>query len=155
MSEGHFRIDVADFLTAYFRLLDRVLGPLLASLGLPIPDLRLRPSGSIDERLQKIEAAKENLLESLAALDELKIEADENKLALQSALQSIASLEKKKIETQKEVEALRQVADLDASALKKLFDVPTPARIWRERLYGLVTGVFASLIATFVWAQVT
>lgn len=58
----------------YFRALDKLFtlafGPLLG--GAVIAELRLRPSGTIDERLTKIEAAKQNLLESLDALDDLR-----------------------------------------------------------------------------------
>ncbi|MDP3783270.1 MAG: hypothetical protein Q8Q79_10160, partial [Sphingopyxis sp.] len=102
-----------------------------------------------------IEAAKQNLLESLDALDDLKAEADQNKRELQSALETIAMIEQKKVAAQNELDSLQQLADLDATALKKLFDVPTPGRIWRERLYGLVTGIVASLIAALLWQLAT
>lgn len=113
--------------------------------------LNVGQSGSIDERLAKIELAKQNLLESLAALDELKAQADENKRSLEEALANIAELETQKTAAQQELNTLKSVADLDAIALKKLFDVPTPSRIWRERFYGLLTGVIASIIAAVVW----
>ncbi|WDA41534.1 hypothetical protein [Erythrobacter sp. BLCC-B19] len=144
---------IVSFLNDYFRLLDRIFSLLFGSLWPKsvFSELRANPGGTIDERLAKIEVAKQNLLEGLSALDELKLEADQNKKTLASALETIRELESKKTEAQEELNALRQVADLDTATLKKLFDVPTSGRIWRERFYGLLTGIVASLIAAYLW----
>ena len=144
---------LARILSKYFDILDFIFAPIFPRT---IRDVMLsaadaQTKGSIDERIAKIDAAKSNLMESLEALDELKAQAAANKEEMQRALLAIEQLEKQKTVAQTELNTLKSVSELDSSALKKLFNVPTSSRIWLERFYGLITGILASIIAAYVW----
>jgi hypothetical protein len=140
-------------ISAYFDALDSAVVAVLKLFGIERPSIQFGAAPvDIDQRLAKIEVARAALVESLQAVDFLKSQAEENKQELARALETIAQLEIQKSTKQRELETLHRVAELDTGALKKLFAVPTEARIWRERIYGLASGVIGSLIAAGVWA---
>ena len=143
-------------LSSYFRALDVLIGPFfghtfekLIRNALPVPEK------SIDERLAKIEVARAALLESLQAMEDLKVQAGENKRELAEALSRIEVLKEERLSAEREVDALRTVAKVDAGALKRLFEVPGQGRIWRERFYGLLSGILGSIIAALLWEWAT
>ena len=72
----------------YFELIEKILRRVKISkvniLGLEIS--LDEDKGSIDERIKKIEAAKQNLLDGLSAIKELEKEAEKNKYELENAL---------------------------------------------------------------------
>ena len=108
--------------------------------------------GSVDERLKKIEIAKQNLLEGLTAIDELKKEAENNKKEVEAALTKLAELQANKSNLQEEVENLQTVISSDVTAFQKLAKVPSDKQIRNERIIGFISGVLASVLASgIVW----
>lgn len=107
---------------------------------------------SVDERIRKIDAAKQNLLDGLTAIDELKNEAETNKKEVENALKRLAELQTNKADLQSEVQDLQKVITSDVSAFQKLANVPSSKQIKKERIIGFISGITASVIASgIVW----
>lgn len=116
----------------------RVIGPGSAGL-------------SIDERIAKLDAAREYFHEGIKAIDELRLSAEDNKKELEESLKKIKYLETQKVSAQEELAALKQIMSADVEAFRKLAGIASPAQIRRERFVGFIAGVFASLIASALW----
>lgn len=136
-----------------------------AVLRLSIPNYR-RPTAfdkfvsgetniSIDERIKKIDSARENLTEAIAAIDELRSQANSNKKDLQDALQRISEAEKQRQSLTEEIATVRQLAQADTQSFRRIIGLPTRADAWRERLIGFASGIIASIIASIIYAVVT
>jgi len=82
--------------------------------------------------------ARQNLLDGINAINELKREAQENKREVAQALQQINELEKDKESLSEELEAIRTVIRSDVEAFRNIARVPTKADIRRESYIGLV-----------------
>jgi len=109
-------------------------------------------SGSIDERIKKIDLAKKNLVEGLSAIEELKTEAQNNQRDAQNALLEIKRLKGDKSNLETELESIKRVIKSDVSTFKKIAGIPTDKEIKRERVMGFITGVFSSIIASgLIW----
>ena len=106
---------------------------------------------SIDERIEKIEAARLNLTEALTAIDELRQAAEDNKVDLAKALQALTDTEGKRADAAKQLEALREIAENDVGAFQRLAGVPSRGDIARERFIGFLFGIAASVIASGIW----
>lgn len=143
---------VARALFFYFELIDRVLLVGLRvkgdSSGFSISLEGISPpAGTIDERIAKIDIARENLAESLRAIDELKVAAEDNKKELQEALAKFQLLEKQKANAEIELQEIKRIAQADVETFRKLAGVPTEPEVRKERIIGFVSGVLASLFA--------
>jgi hypothetical protein len=103
---------------------------------------------TIDERIQKIDKARENLVEGLAAIDELRKSAEENKKELQNAVSQLAQLEDDKQKLEAKLESMREIAHADVRTFRELAGIPSPAAIKRERFVGFLSGILASLAAS-------
>jgi len=105
-------------LTAYFEGIER-------TFGVPgISDTLRRlfgelPEKNIDERIKKIDEARQNLVEGLRAIDELKAAAQENKEELEKALQTLSKVELEKAEAERELGQIRHIAESDVAVFKK------------------------------------
>ena len=115
-----------------------------------LPDLQ--EVGSVDERIKYIDQARENLFAALAAVDELKDSAEQNKKELQIALDQISKARSDKTEAENELQNVRKIAQVDVNTFKTLAGIPSRKQIAWERLIGFVLGVAASLIATLLWS---
>lgn len=107
-------------------------------------------SETVDERIQKIDVAKENLLEGLKAIDELKIEAQTNKRQLQEALENLQKTVQAKQIAEEDLKNIQKVLSSDVTTFQRLIGQPNQAQINKERTVGFVVGVFSSLVASLV-----
>ena len=103
---------------------------------------------SIDDRIRKIDKARENLVDGLAAIDELRRSAEQNKKEVQQALEQLAQLEEDKRNLQAKLESTRQIIGSDVQAFRDIAGIPSPAAVRRERVIGFVSGVVASIVAS-------
>lgn len=110
-----------------------------------------RQNVTIDERIRKIDSARENLQDAISAIDELRVQADTNKRDLTDALKRIEDAEYQKQVIGEELNALKQVAETDTAAFRRIVGLPTKADVWRERLLGFGSGVLASTIASIIF----
>jgi hypothetical protein len=109
-------------------------------------------SSSIDERIKKIDAAKQNLQEGLLAIKELEEEAEKNKQEAKIALDRINQLNSDKNLLLEEVTLIKRVINVDVGAFQKVAGVPTERQIKRERIIGFISGIVASIVATaLIW----
>jgi len=110
-----------------------------------------KPS-SIDDRIKKIELAKQNLLEGLSAIEQLQKEAENNRQEVQQALKKLGELEANKTSLLEEVQSIKEVINSDVSAFQKIARIPDEKQIRRERFIGFVSGIVSSIIATaLIW----
>ncbi|MCB6635478.1 hypothetical protein [Bacteroides faecis] len=138
----------------YFELIEKILRRVKISkvniLGLEIS--LDEDKGSIDERIKKIEAAKQNLLDGLSAIKELEKEAEKNKYELENALIKLSKIKTDKINLEAELNNIKQVISSDVSTFQKLAGVPTEKEKRKERIIGFFSGIIASIIsAGIIW----
>ena len=108
--------------------------------------------GSIDERIKKIETAKQSLLEGLSAIEELEKEAEKNKLELEDVLTKLSEIKKDKTNKETELNNIRQITAADVSAFKILAGVPTENEKRKDKIVAFCYGVAASIIAAgIIW----
>ena len=136
----------------YFELIEKILRRVKISkvniLGLEIS--LDEDKGSIDERIKKIEAAKQNLLDGLSAIKELEKEAEKNKYELENALIKLSKIKTDNLEA--ELNNIKQVISSDVSTFQKLAGVPTEKEKRKERIIGFFSGIIASIIsAGIIW----
>lgn len=110
--------------------------------------------GSIDERIKKIEIAKQNLIDGLSAIKELETEAENNKNEIKKALLEIQKLRVNKDDLEKELNSIKQVISSDVSSFKKIAGIPTEMQKKRERILGFISGVIASVLASGIIALI-
>jgi chromosome segregation ATPase len=107
-----------------------------------------KSTGSIDERIKKIETAKQNLIDGLSAIKELETEAENNKKEVKKALLEVEKLRKNKDSLEKEIDSIKQVISSDVSSFKKVAGIPSESQKKRERFLGFISGIIASLLAS-------
>jgi peptidoglycan hydrolase CwlO-like protein len=142
---------------AYFEILEAIARRLNPRYTRPPVLQKLLNSfsgGSIDERIKKIDIARENLKDALAALDDLGRQAEVSKTELNSAMQKIAEIESEKKQAASELELLKEVVQVDTESFRRIVGLPSGTDVWRERLLGFGSGVLASLLAAFLYASI-
>ena len=72
-------------------------------------------TGSIDDRLKKIDLAKKNLKEGLSAIEELGKEAERNKQEVQKPLSKIQQLTNDKQGLEEELNSIKEVISTDVN----------------------------------------
>ncbi|TIT66270.1 MAG: hypothetical protein E5W90_12990 [Mesorhizobium sp.] len=110
---------------------------------------------TLDERLQKIEVAKANLLEAVEAIEELKIEAEDNRAALAELTKAVTARKSEKDDMDAELASVRSLMELETGTVQRIFRVPTRAQVWAERFVGFLMGVAASLVAAYIYSKLT
>jgi hypothetical protein len=106
---------------------------------------------TVDERLEKIEAAKRNLEDALGAIGELQKSAEENKAELAAAIERLNAAQAQRLVAERELQAVRAIAQNDVAVFQKLAGVPSKIDIAKERVVGFVLGVLASVAASGIW----
>jgi hypothetical protein len=104
---------------SYFDLVDHVVKGLWPGyrrsrfLSALIDSKALGKSSTLDARIRKIDEARENLVEAIEAIDDLRNQADDNKRDLAEALESLSHMEMEKEALGKRIEILSILADTD------------------------------------------
>lgn len=106
---------------------------------------------SLDERLAKIDVARENLAEALRAMDEIRDQAKDNKHALEALNRELEGTSREKENAAKEIETLRSLAQLDIETVRRALGVPTARRRMGELSFSFILGIIASLAAAWIW----
>ncbi|WP_070360943.1 hypothetical protein [Duganella sp. HH105] len=106
---------------------------------------------NIDQRVARLDEARNALMESLQAIDELRREADGNKLDLARVIAELSAVKVDKAEAERELFAVKKAVDVDVEVFRSIARIPDDAQVKRERLIGFVTGVLASVIASAIW----
>lgn len=138
-------------LSLYIEYIARLLRWLRIELGPGVLSIQLveeEAERTLDERIARIDAARQNLVEGINAIDELKREAEKNKKDVTQALKQVAVLERDKASLNQEIQTMRAVLDSDVEAFRKVAGVPSETEIRKERYIGFISGVIASVIAS-------
>lgn len=141
-----------------------ILNPALRDVGLSTLKVRSTRRGvsisvddgpePVDERIAKIELARQSLTEALSAMDELKERAEENKHDLEFLTRQIERAELDKANLSGELQTMKQMAALDSETVRKVLRMPTRVSIWTERVISFLLGVIASTIASLIYEYV-
>jgi len=138
----------------YVELISKIIKKIKVSLNLGFVSVSLGDDtkSSIDERIIKIDEARNNLLEGIKAIDELREEADKNKAESQLAIEQIAALAKDKTSLENELISIKNIINSDIQSFQKIAGVPSPKQIRKERILGFFSGVLASIVAAaIIW----
>ncbi|MEK9970267.1 MAG: hypothetical protein VW600_14100 [Ferrovibrio sp.] len=102
----------------------------------------------IDERIRKLDMARENLVSGLHAIDELKAMAEVNKRDLSEVLARLEMLRQEKDLTERQLEEIKKIAGSDVETFQRIAGVPSSKDKWVERSIGFTAGFVASVLAT-------
>lgn len=122
-----------------------ILGSLGAGLGVDVFDsIVKKESGDVDKRIAKIEAARENLLEALTAIDDIKATAQEHKKESATIQNSVVEIGKERDKLTADKNLLLQMTSAERDRLRDMLGVPTRFQsifIWIGTfLFGAVTS---------------
>lgn len=125
-----------------------LVGSLGGGLGADIFDsIVRRESGDVDKRLAKIEAARENLLEALTAIDEIKATAQEHKRELEVIRNSVVELGNENDRLAADKKLLVQMTSAERERLREMLGVPTRLQ---ATLMWVGTFLFGSISTWFL-----
>jgi ABC-type transporter Mla subunit MlaD len=114
---------------------------------------------TLDKRIQQIERASSSLQDATEAVRELQEIAKSNKAEVEAVLATLAQVKTEKQTAEQELAALRALAEVDVEAFRRVAGVPTQLQIakerFRERAYGFLLGVLASVVASALWWLLT
>lgn len=145
---------------AVFRVLDALLGissgPIakiadkfsVSVFGVEVTgDLNARES--VEQRLARLDEARLALAESLAALDELKKDAEQSKAEYEQTRAALAAALASKQDAEHQLAEVRDIMAGEVSAFRLIAGLPN---VRKERLIGLVIGIVGSAIFSLaVW----
>jgi hypothetical protein len=110
----------------------------------------LDESENIDQRIKKIDLARENLIDGLKAIDELKKAAEHNKSELVVALEQLEKLKNYKKNEEKNLSEIKKIASIDLETFQKVAGIASKKEKTNERIIGFVFGIITSILATII-----
>lgn len=102
-----------------------------------------------DRRLSRLDDARMAMEDGMAALDELKAEAESQQQRHERTLLQLHRTLVSQETAQQKLDAIQEAMKADVDAFRTLHGVGDPRK---ERVIGFWTGVAASVVATIVWA---
>jgi len=108
-----------------------------------------KPQAPIETRLQRLDEAKEALSESLEAIEQLKIEAENTHTRRAQALADLELLLASKQTAEQKLVTIKRAIQQDVTAFQELAGI---SDVWKERTIGFLSGVAASMAASgLIW----
>ena len=140
---------VASAVTSFAKILSRLRvslrGPSL------VIELDATPEDeTIDERIAKLEIARDALATSLTAIAELEDAAKRNKAEAEMALKELGRIHVEKQDVSNEVKAMRHLIRADIDAFRKAAGIPSERQRRKDKVAGFWTGVAASIVASLI-----
>jgi hypothetical protein len=127
-------------------------GSMGISLGIDIVDALVnREKGDVDKRLAKIEAARENLLEALSAIDEIKVAAQEHKKELAEIRSSVEEIGKERDKLTADKDLLVQMTAAEKDRLREMLGVPTRLQSLLIWIGTFVFGCLTTWLVTYAY----
>lgn len=140
----------------FFRLSARLVSVGEIQIGITATRPDDRP---LDDRVAKLEVAREALVESLAAIDQMQTDARVAKDEYATNRRNLQAILESKQDAEAKLADIRAAMKQDVAAFQELAGVPN---LNRERWIAFFAGVLASTIsaalvalATFVWSAFT
>lgn len=106
---------------------------------------------SVDERLAKLDVARESLSEALLALDDLDRQAENQKAEITALLDAAETANENRQIATSDLETVRALASADGEALRRVLGMPTAMQRWIGRALSFFAGVAASLLASYLF----
>ncbi|TPE62184.1 hypothetical protein FJQ54_06535 [Sandaracinobacter neustonicus] len=119
-------------------------GELKVGVFVSRPDKR-----SVDERISKLEVAREALSESLTAIDQLKESAQKVKAEYENSRKELNKILESKQDTDGKLKSIRDAMQQDITTFRELAGVPN---VNRERWIAFLAGILASIISAGIVA---
>lgn len=110
------------------------------------PDELLNREG-VDERIQKLEKVRQDLLAAVDAVKSLEDEAHKNKEELEQLNVQLDKLREDKQTTE-------QLLELPEQSFARVLNKASEGAQWRGLIIGFVLGILASFIATWIWSSI-
>ena len=145
---------LADGIVDPIEMAAEIVSRLFAALppGLLPFSIRIDPATrSIEQRVARLDEARNALMESLQAIDELRDEADRNKHDLARVLDELSAARVDREAAERELSTVKEAVNVDVEVFRSIARIPNEAQVRRERLIGFTTGVLASVIASAIW----
>ena len=143
---------------AYVGIVDYALGSVLRWLGRRLGVIRLGPfllefkdpaKATYEETLHKISDAQKHLSQAVESIDVIRSEFTSEKSRLDSLLEEIGAKRQEYAKAAAELDTARDLLAKDKGRLRSALGLDER----RGRVSGFVAGVFASLVASFLWTE--
>ncbi|MGB0385021.1 MAG: hypothetical protein ACPGWR_09380 [Ardenticatenaceae bacterium] len=109
----------------------------------------------IDVRIAKIDTARDNLLEGIKAIEELRTEAKRNKQEVEQALLQVTMLTENKADLEAEVKSIETVSQVNTEHLRMMLGFPSSKEILIGRLKAFASGIVTSVFGSFIYSYLT
>jgi len=150
---------VANFINeviySIFKIFNSSLRFQVSPSGFKVTVVSPQVTESVDERLKKIDSARQSLTEAISAINELEKDAQTNKQELQKINTNIERAENKKVKLETKLDDFKKLAAIDAKSVREAMGVPSNRELWVQRTVGFIFGVIASLVAAIIWHYVS
>jgi len=120
----------------------------VVALGAETAGVYTRPQRTFEQRLNRLDDAREALKETLDAIDEIKAEAQRNEQRQAVALQALQDTLQSHETAEQKLASIKKLMEVDVSTLREAAGIPN---VGKERLIGAVSAVLCSLVAAGVW----
>ncbi|TBZ20991.1 hypothetical protein [Rhizobium leguminosarum] len=150
MSAGNFSGPTTIVLT---RAMAKILAASFSgAIGISIDEVLVKKeTRDIDSRIAKIETARENLLEAISAIDEIKATAEENKRELAELQKSVTKIGKQKEELTQDRKLLVQLTGAEKDRLRRMLGAPTRFQSIATTVVSFIVGGVASWLLTYAY----
>lgn len=143
-----------------FRAIGLALYSILKDLGLPtrygpldLNHMLKQSNESVDDRIAKLDQARESLSSAIQAINELEEQANSQKRELVNLTIAAHEAELKNTNLQSRMDELRRLSAIDANVVQEAFNIPSRLQRWMERLIGFLLGIAASIIASLIYSH--
>jgi len=134
------------------RLFVEITKRLLAEVGLrPIIGIGPLSDDEVDERLAKLELAKQNMKEALEAIDALEQLAAKNKNEIAELNEMLKRAHTDKVAVSNQIETLKSLASLDSDTVKKALGLPSRTGVVVGWVFSFFLGIATSFSASFLY----
>jgi hypothetical protein len=106
---------------------------------------------SIDARIKKIDAARDNLFDALSAMDDLKRMATENQEELTSLQTAIKAASEEKEGLAKHNDNLKKLSEIEVGSIRTALGIPTRSQVRLGYFVSFIVGLVTTQLFTFVY----
>lgn len=106
---------------------------------------------SMDARIRKIDAARDNLSDALSAMDDLKRMATDNKAELSSLQTALKAASEEKENLAKHNESLKRLSEIETDSIRAAIGIPTRSQARRGYFLSFIVGLVTTQLFTWIY----